>query len=115
MLNDQLKALLLDQFKAFQHAIVDDAIVLVEARRKSDGKDVLIACMKLEVTIPPRVMGGEPTKGEQMIPMMEFIDPMLAENPYLPADAELVEIKETGLVDRDGQAITRQVKPDAAA
>jgi hypothetical protein len=115
MMNEQMKALLLDQFKAFQHAIVDDAIVLIEARRKHDGKEVLVACMKLEVTVPPRVMGGEPTKAEQMIPMMEFVDPMLTENPYLPADTELVEVKETGLVDRDGHAITRQVSPDAAA
>lgn len=115
MLNEQMKALLLDQFKAFQHAIVDDAVVLIEARRKHDGKEVLVACMKVEVTIPPRVMGGEPTKGEQLIPMMEFVDPLLSENPYLPADTELVELKETGLIDRDGNSITRKVSPDAPA
>lgn len=95
MLTDTQKRLLIDQLTQFQHALIDDEVVFVEARRKADGKHVLLGCIQREMTAPPAVMGGEPLTAVHTVPVFEFIDcgdgTTVMPNPYEALDPDMVE------------------------
>lgn len=83
------QATYLAHLKAFLHAEVDGQIALVEAKRKDDGRAVSVACIVEYVQVPPRVLGGEATTAQKLVPIFEFVDPTLP-NPYDPRDTDLV-------------------------
>lgn len=107
MLTEQQKQEYLGQLVQFLHAHVDNEISLIEAKRKDNGKDVLIACVTREITVPPLVMGGLPTTSQQVIPVFEFVDPHEKEMPYTPQDPDVADIAPTAVLTTDPAAAVR--------
>lgn len=113
MLTEQQKEEYVGQLRAFMHADVDGAVALIEARHKATGEPVLLACIVREVSIPPRIMGGMPTIGEQIVPIFQFVDPH-APNPYESLDKDLAEVPESPIALADATERLR-IARDAAS
>lgn len=88
MFNEEQKVEYLGQLRAFLHAQVDGSLALIEAKHKTTGESVILACIVREVEVPPRLLGGIPTVGEQIVPIFQFVNPR-AENPYESADPKM--------------------------
>lgn len=113
MFTDQQKQNYVNQLTAFMHANVDGEVVLVEARHKALGIEVLLGCIERMVTIPPRVMGGEATYAKQIVPIFQFVDPE-GDNPYESMEADIAEVPESPILRANAHEPLRLVRDTAA-
>lgn len=96
MLTDEQRQQCVNQFRALFHAELDGDAVFIEAKHKASGESVLLACIKREIIVPPRVLGGEASVAEQVIPIFQFVDPS-GPNPYEAPDG-IEDIPATSIV-----------------